>query len=493
MADVNASPVLSHYLTYAMPAIAMAWMQAPIVVVQGVYAKYLGISLTTIAAIVLLARIFDAVTDPLVGYFADRYHNNHGTRKPFVVVGGLLMMVSSYFLYVPYSSGAVYFGVCLFLFYLAYTIFEIPHQAWASELATTAANKSIIFSLRNMVIYFGLGLFYVIPLLPFFESQNITFETLEVSVSVACILMLVFLVVCVRYTPNGVVHPVSKNKHKQMTISKRGVSAFRSFIQLIIRNRPMCLFLGGYLSWGLGGGMWLGLLFLYVDSYLLVGELFAQAFLIGLLAGIVATPCWCNIAIKFGKKTAMGLAFVLMIISFIYTSMLKLGEVGLLELIVLNALYTIGTGCIQAIAPALLSEIIDYNTWKFRTESTAMYFAIQLFLNKAVMAIGAAIGLAIAGWYGFEASTTEQSTESAVGLLLAMTVFPVGFLAMALVLTVLNPINARRHNIISRRLSAGRVREHSVCTVTENKDQRKINLPLRRTVPTNSTARILST
>ena len=442
-----------HYASYALPAITMAWMQAPIVVVQGVYAKYLGLSLTAIAAVMLFARIFDAVSDPLIGYYADRYHDHHGTRKPFVFAGGLLMILTGYFLYVPMSSGIAYFGVCLFAFYLSYTIFEIPHQAWASELAVTADSKSVIFSLRNMAIYSGLGLFYCVPLLPFFETRDITPETLKVSVISACILMLVFLILCVKYTPAGVTSSSVVNRNSQtLARSTKKPNSLKSIRTSIIGNKPLHIFLAGYTFFGFGMGMWLGMLFLYVDSYLGMGQLFAQTYLFGLIASIAITPVWCKLAIALGKKTTMGLGQGLMIASFIYTGLLKPGEVGLVEMLVLNSVNTLGMGCMAAIAPAMLSKICDYSAWKFRSENTATYFALYLFFTKFSLAVGGALGLAIAGWYGFDATVTVQSEEGILGLLIVMAVLPLIFLLIALAFTLLNPITASRHAVIRRRL-----------------------------------------
>ena len=59
-------PSLSESLTYSAPYLTMAWLGAPIPILQGIYAKYYGFSLTTLASIILLARLFDAITDPLI-------------------------------------------------------------------------------------------------------------------------------------------------------------------------------------------------------------------------------------------------------------------------------------------------------------------------------------------------------------------------------------------------------------------------------------------
>ena len=471
----NASPSPLHYITYAMPVVTMLWLHAPLVIVQGIYAKYYGLSLTTIAAVVLLGRIFDAVTDPLIGYYSDRYRKRTGTRKPFVLVGGLLMIVSGYFLYVPFNTSIVYFATWLFFFYFSYTLFDIPHNAWASEIAPSSEDKATIFSFRSVAVFLGLVLFYVIPLLPFFETRDITPQTLQVSVIAASILMVFMLVLCVKYTPNGNSSAALNHNEKLSPVTSLRAGSFRLIIQSIVRNKPLCLFFSGYLFFGLGYGMWHGVIFLYVDGYLGVGELFAQVFLVAYLAGIVATPVWWKLSIKLGKKTTMSMAIVLMIISLIYTSLLKPGESGLLELIVLKLMNATGGACILAMAPAMLSKIVDFSVWKFHNENTAVYFSLYAFLTKAGIAFGAALGLAIAGWYGFDATTTLQSAESATGLLIVMTFLPSAFLVIALVFTVLNPINAHRHGIIRRRLDQRRSRVDSITVVTEDQQSMSIH------------------
>ena len=58
----------------------MTFMSGAMNIVQSLYAKYFGLSLAAIASILLLSRIFDAITDPLIGYWSDRYQRRRGTR-----------------------------------------------------------------------------------------------------------------------------------------------------------------------------------------------------------------------------------------------------------------------------------------------------------------------------------------------------------------------------------------------------------------------------
>lgn len=471
--DSNGVSILSykHCLSYCAPIIVCLWLVSPIGIIQGIYAKYYGLSLATLAWVILAARVFDAITDPIIGYYSDRHYRLAGTRKPFVLAGGLLLIVSSYFLYVPTDIEGIgagstskisttYFIVWFFAFYLAYTVIEIPHVAWASDLAKTADEKSKIYSFRGAVAYIGMFIFFGIPLLPIFETNEITPVTLEVSVVLAGVIMLPLLYFCIAKTPSGAINSGSEVAQLKKQSSRSGQKQYwRIGLESVIGNRPILIFYGAYLMAGFGAGMWFGLIFLYVDSYLGMGAQFAQMFLIAFAIGTIAVPMWCKLSMIFGKRFVLASGVALQLVSYIYTGILTPGEVNFWELISLKMVNTIGSSSILAIAPAMLSEIIDFSKWKFRAENTAIYYALQTFFTKINVGLGMALSLAVAGWYGFDATTTAQSQEGIVGLMMSMVWIPSGFAAIAIVLFLLNPINARRHNIIRRRLEFRTFRE----------------------------------
>ena len=123
-------------IAFVAPYLGLSLLLGPVVaVLGGIYAKHYGLALTTIAAVMLAARIFDAVTDPLIGYYSDQWRVRTGSRKPFMVVGGLLLVPCSYFLFVPPEGvGGIYFAFWYMTFYLALTIFvDSLFGAWANE------------------------------------------------------------------------------------------------------------------------------------------------------------------------------------------------------------------------------------------------------------------------------------------------------------------------------------------------------------------------
>ena len=84
------------------------------------YYVELGISLYTMSAIIFAARLSDAFTDPLIGVLSDKTKSRWGRRKPWIVAGAPLLMLSLYMLFVPPENpSAWYFGFWIVLLYLA--------------------------------------------------------------------------------------------------------------------------------------------------------------------------------------------------------------------------------------------------------------------------------------------------------------------------------------------------------------------------------------
>ena len=115
-------------LAYAAPAFAQALIHGPTgAVLQGVYAKQFGLSLQSIALVLLVAGIADVVSNPLIGFASDRFRARFGSRKPWLISGSLLAALACWYLYAPTPPvTSIYFGAWLMIAYLAWATSEIP-------------------------------------------------------------------------------------------------------------------------------------------------------------------------------------------------------------------------------------------------------------------------------------------------------------------------------------------------------------------------------
>ena len=117
---------------------------------------------------VALGLCWDAVTDPLMGYLSDRWYSHLGGRRPFLLLGGLLLPISVYFLFFPHhfsklrsQSSLICWWDSLFL-NTAMTILSVPHMAMAAEMTTEPNERSALFAIRfacgNIGAILGAGL-----------------------------------------------------------------------------------------------------------------------------------------------------------------------------------------------------------------------------------------------------------------------------------------------------------------------------------------------
>ena len=446
---VQSSLRISQQIAYALPTLGTFFLIGPIGLIQGIYAKYFGVALTTIAAVLLISRIFDAVTDPIIGYASDRYHARTGSRKPFIVCGCLMLIVSSYLLWVPVNPSSVdastkvsgiYFFICFLAFYLSHTFFEIPHMAWGSELAVTTNDKNSIFAWRIAMASCGGLLFYVVPLLPLFETSDITPQTLQWTALAGSIVILPALFFSLYTVPNGQSESLQKKQNNSQRLS----------LSMIIRNKPLLIFLAAFMLTGLSVGMFGALQFIFIDSYLKMGEHFALMTLLSIGASILSLRAWVFLAARLGKQITWCMGVVMIVIGIFTMSELQPQEANFQLLLLVNILVICGGSAGAVIAPSVLSDVIDFSRWKYNVDCSASFFSLYTLAIKTNLALGSALGFFIAGWYNFDPGTAVYSAESIYGLRVASIFMPALLALASIVFIVMIPIDFRRHTIIRR-------------------------------------------
>ena len=94
-------------------------------------------ALSVIGSIFIIIRLFDAFTDPIMGYISDNFPLRFGKRKPWVLIGGTVFIFSTWMLFVPIykSVGVEYFFFWLFISAIGWTVAYAPYYAMGAELS----------------------------------------------------------------------------------------------------------------------------------------------------------------------------------------------------------------------------------------------------------------------------------------------------------------------------------------------------------------------
>ncbi|HIG43368.1 MAG TPA: hypothetical protein EYQ14_22940, partial [Gammaproteobacteria bacterium] len=111
----------------------------------------MGVPLITLASIGVAVRLFDVITDPLMGYISDHTHSRFGRRKPWIFLATPIMMLSIYMLFMPpEDAGTLHYAICSVGLSIAITMMLIPYYAWGAELSTDYNERSRITGGRAM-------------------------------------------------------------------------------------------------------------------------------------------------------------------------------------------------------------------------------------------------------------------------------------------------------------------------------------------------------
>jgi len=159
--DTETGLSLRALLLYSLPAGALGFQFSTITFFLLPFATdVLLLPARTVGILFGLARVWDAVVDPLIGYLSDATRSRHGRRRPWIAAGMLPMAATFFMLWSPPAalSGnalALWIGAALFVFYTALTMVDVPHASLGAELSDDYHERSRIFGVRRFV--FGVG------------------------------------------------------------------------------------------------------------------------------------------------------------------------------------------------------------------------------------------------------------------------------------------------------------------------------------------------
>ena len=138
-------------VAYGAPALPLAALGLPVFIhLPTFYATAMGWVFATVGAILLFARLWDVITDPLIGFLSDRTGGRFGRRRPWIVAGMPLVLAATWALFVPPDgAGAWHLLFWSLALYLGWTMMILPLSAWGAELSPDYHERSRIAAYRE--------------------------------------------------------------------------------------------------------------------------------------------------------------------------------------------------------------------------------------------------------------------------------------------------------------------------------------------------------
>jgi Na+/melibiose symporter-like transporter len=441
---------------YAFPAFSLSIMLGPAgSIIQGIYTRDLGLKLADIANLILIARLLDAFTDPLIGYASDATKGARWGRKLWIVAGAIMSLVGISWLYFPPQGVTpLYFFLSFVASFLGWTLVEIPHLAWGTEITRTYDERSRVFSFRFGATFSGLFVFLAIPLLaslykhffaglPFDRiSLEYSRETLHAAFWIVAVTLPIAVTLASFFVPPRVDgSPTVRNAHSL----HRLLAAFGE-------NKPFRIFALVMALFGFATGMQMGIAYLHLSSYLQLANWAAIIYVVCLPFNVLSTFLWLRAAKHLGKHRAFALGGAVNATLFVALGFLSPGPWALPGYFIVFGLVQWIQGCWYALPPAILSDVCDYSSFKTGKDSTATYFAAYVFIMKCTQGLGTGIGFAITAAFGFNPAVNVQSASAAFSLKMVMGFVPAVLVYAASLIVYHFPITRSRHDTIRKKL-----------------------------------------
>ena len=386
-------------LAYGLPALPLASLYFSIYVLIGeFYFKNYGLALSVIGSIFIIIRLFDAFTDPIMGYISDNFPLRFGKRKPWVLIGGILFIFSTWMLFVPiYKSVDVeYFFFWLFISAIGWTIAYAPYYAMGAELSMDYLERSKVTFCRELFTILGIifaSLLYSIS----FDFDNKIFKSgigSNIGLFQICIFSSVFFVLSM------FLFLLSKSNSKEVSYDKNNIlNIFEIFISLKKQKLMRKLLFSHFIN-GLANGLPPALFVFYVNSVLKSPEFTGILLFLYFLGALVGVPLWIFISNKLDKHRVWCYAMVYSCFIFIFVLFLK--EYDLIFFAIICILSGLALSADLAIPSSIQADIIDLEYLKTGKRLTGQFFAFWGLVSKAAIAISTGVALILLDIIGFK-------------------------------------------------------------------------------------------
>ncbi|MDJ0789339.1 MAG: MFS transporter [Myxococcota bacterium] len=375
-------------------------------------------------SILLGARVWDAVTDPLVGWLSDRTRSRFGRRRPWFLASALPFAASLVMLWSPPESlgdaalGA-WIAVAVLLFYTTYTTFRVPHMALGAELSRGYHDRTRVFGISQAIESVGmLSAAGVLVLLERADDPRSFARWLSVGIAIV--------------GASSMIAATLSLRERSAFQGRGGTRPWRAFAD-VLRNPHSRLLIAIFLAEQLGFSA-LVVLLPYLSDYLLQTPGDTGLYLFGAIgAAFASIPVWVHLSRRFGKKPMWLMSVVIKMAAFAVSMTLGEGD-GAIFLGVTIA-FGFMHGCGSVVGPSLKADVVDWDEAQTGERKEGAYFATWNFAQKGAGGVSVwLVGMMLA-LTGF-VPNAEQSPETldgmrllAGGLPLALHVVAVIFIA----------------------------------------------------------------
>ena len=447
-------------LAFGAPAIGAGYMYLILsLYVMKFSTDVLLIAPAVMGAIFSLSRIWDAISDPLVGYLSDRTTLKLGRRRTWILGSCLPISVGFYAVFAPPFSMqgddlTLWMSLAIIGFYSAMTLFFVPHMALGAELSTDYHERSRLFGVRHIFYTLGsilsLGAMYLLINEEFAEGGSVRVLARDlafVAIGVMAVLVL-YAVVYLRERPEfqhrqqggplRAVRDIWGNPHARLLITV-------TFIENV-------------------GSAAIAALTLYVSQYVVGAPAMAPLIILAyMVPSSLFVPIWIPLSKRFGKIKVWMAGMVLTALSFggmFFLPFIESLDQRLFLIIFLAVFAGLANGCGGTLGPSVQGDVIDYDEYKTGERKEGSYFAAWNFVYKSALGVMLLLTGFVLDFAGF-VPNVEQTMQVKLAMVSLYGLFPLVCYIIGAILFSRFTLDEKAYQVIRTELDARRAENNS--------------------------------
>ena len=366
---------------------------------------FVNMQAATAGLLIGLSKIYDAVTDPVMGRISDRTNTRWGKRRPYVLLGTLLCALSFLLLFnlALFSESENIILITLFALILnatGYTIFNVPYLAMPSEITNDYDARTDLMSYRVMAVAAGqLGGSALGPALVVYFGSGAAGHT-GMAMSLALIMVMAGFA-CVWMTNDA---PFAKTVRE-----KKDEGSFLKQFRTAFKVKPFAILLGIKITQLTGFAVFLGSLpYLFTRIMDLSYNYLGFYFLIQGSVMFISQPLWVRIVNSIGKKNGYYLASLSWGLGALSWMLATSGE-GDLGIILRGCFLGFGAGGLLLVGQSMLPDTMQYDKKTTGQSREGILAGVYTTVEKLSFAIGPSILGIMLGMVGYDALLASQS------------------------------------------------------------------------------------
>jgi GPH family glycoside/pentoside/hexuronide:cation symporter len=410
---------------FAGPSLPFAALGLPLIVhLPAFFAQSVGVPLGIVSFMFIFARVLDVGADPFLGMWMDKTRTRLGRFKPWIMAGGLMMMVATWLSFMPITHNAMLLGLALLAIYVAFSVVVLAQTSWAATLSPNYNERSRVYGWWQFGNVVGMLLVLLLPVV--IEGRG---GTEAQGVAAMGIFIIVLLPITIGIAVWKVPEPAARTECHATIMDYFAFFKLSSIRRLMLTD----------LFYGLAPGITGALALFYFKSVKGMDGFQANILIFAYFAaGLGGAPLWTWAAAKMGKHKALAVAGLIYAAAYIFVWLAPAGNfpMAVASMLLVGIPFPAG----QILLRAMMADVGDEERLVSGEDRSGMMFALLTLTNKVGTALSTVVLLPLT-WAGFNEAAGAPNSPQALHTLTFL------FVALPIVVLILSSVIIRRFPI----------------------------------------------